>query len=44
MGFEGPDHLEGLRKYADMAITAAQENIIRSGAKAAELVTLAMSI
>ena len=41
MGLEGPDDLESLRKYVNPAISSADEQILRSSGKAAELRALA---
>ena len=44
MRFEGTDDLEGLREDANVAIVAAQEDIVRAGADAAQVVLWATSV
>ena len=43
MGFECPYDFEGLREDADVAIAAADEDIVRPRADAMEIIALATS-
>lgn len=43
MCFERPYDLEGLRQDADVAIVAADEDVVRPGTDAVEIITLATS-
>ncbi len=43
MCLEGPYDLEGLRQDANMPVVAADEEVVRSGTKAAQIITLATS-
>ena len=43
MGFERPYDFEGLREDADVAIAAANENIVGTRADAMEIIALATS-